>query len=872
LIMTTKISSDNIQLTALQSLSGGASTTVYNIIAELPLSDNDIGDRAFVRENNRLYLWNGVGWFNIALINTSPTITQGPELVYALPRDGTPVVVNLSASDPEGVPITWSSQVTSGTLGNTAVITQSNNVFTITPSTSEDDIGEFTITFTASDGINIDTAASIFSLQFAVGQIIFPNPGMYQFTAPSSFISVVCVGGGGCGDDGNTDDGGGGGGGGGALAFINNLPVSVGDVCTVVVGAGGSNGGGRTLKGSVSAVRAQSGGNTSFAVGGFSMVAEGGQGGAPYLLGTGTANNTAQGGAFNFSNTPSNNTITTGGGAGGGGGAPWDGGAGGGGAGGYDGRGGNGSGGLSTTPFTSGFDAVGVGGGGGGAGFSGPGLGNSGGGNGGAGLVTSGQSTTGGGGGGANIFSTQFPAQNGLAGNLTGGSTSRGGNGGFPGGGGGGSYEFTTVAPAVGANGAVRIIWGANRTFTSTATDVIDVQPPSSKWVHPPHQARIVSSDIESGDRFGNSISISNNTVVVGAPNEAPSSILNAGSAYVFIKTGTMWSQQDKITAGSGQTQSGALFGSSVAISNNTIVIGAYQDTQGTPVNTGAAHVYVRSGNTWTKQATLLASDRADGDRFGISVAIDGDTIVVGSSGDDFLGLDQPGSVYVFTRTGTTWNQQAKLTAEADAQVQAFFGASVSISGNTVAIGAWGHDVINPTSISAVGAVFVFARTETTWSRQAMLMSPSPVENARLGWSVSINGDDIVAGAPGFNIAGTAHVFARVGTTWNHQATISPPIGDTETLFAQSVVMGEGVVAVGSTNRDSRVGGAYLYARDPGFNTWELKSTLLPNPYPIPSGAATEFGCSVSISTNAIAIGSLFEVSGQGRAHIFVSN
>jgi hypothetical protein len=141
-------------------------TQVYELISQLPLSSVNTGAQAFVEENNRLYIWTGAGWFNIALINTNPTITQGPDPSYIFATDGTPIVITLLASDPEGIPITWSSQVTSGSLGDTAIIDQNNNVFTITPSTSDEDIGSFSITFTASDGVNIATAVSSFTLVF----------------------------------------------------------------------------------------------------------------------------------------------------------------------------------------------------------------------------------------------------------------------------------------------------------------------------------------------------------------------------------------------------------------------------------------------------------------------------------------------------------------------------------------------------------------------------------------------------------------------------------------------------------------------------------------------------------------------------------
>jgi len=162
--MTTKISTANIQTTSLELLQGNKT---YATLSQLPLAGNAQGSLAFVVENNRLYMWNGTGWFNIALINTNPSITSGPDANYLFAKDGTPTVITLIATDPEGIPITWSYQVTSGSLGNTATISQADNVFTITPSTNTDHEGTFSITFTASDGVNLaTTAASTFTLNF----------------------------------------------------------------------------------------------------------------------------------------------------------------------------------------------------------------------------------------------------------------------------------------------------------------------------------------------------------------------------------------------------------------------------------------------------------------------------------------------------------------------------------------------------------------------------------------------------------------------------------------------------------------------------------------------------------------------------------
>ena len=148
---------------------GDVSSTVnYGTVNDLPLTGNNPGDQVYVTGNNRLYIWNGDGWYNIALINTAPQITQGGAGAYVLANDGTPTVITLIATDPEELPITWSYSVTSGSLGNTATVSQADNVFTITPSTNSADEGTFSITFTASDGVNLSTDVNSFELVFLV--------------------------------------------------------------------------------------------------------------------------------------------------------------------------------------------------------------------------------------------------------------------------------------------------------------------------------------------------------------------------------------------------------------------------------------------------------------------------------------------------------------------------------------------------------------------------------------------------------------------------------------------------------------------------------------------------------------------------------
>jgi len=137
-------------------------TQGYVDTVSLPLTDVVAGSKAFVQEGNKLFIFTGNGWFEIATVNTAPTITQGANATYELNADGTPTVITLQATDPEGTPIIWGYQVASGSLEDTTV-TNIDNVFTITPGTVA---AVFNLTFTASDGVNIDTSASSFTLSF----------------------------------------------------------------------------------------------------------------------------------------------------------------------------------------------------------------------------------------------------------------------------------------------------------------------------------------------------------------------------------------------------------------------------------------------------------------------------------------------------------------------------------------------------------------------------------------------------------------------------------------------------------------------------------------------------------------------------------
>ena len=286
------------------SASLGGSVTTYATAAALPLSGNTSGDQAFVSETGRLYIFTGTGWYNIALINTNPTITSGANASYSLSIDGTPTVLTLVANDPEGIPITWSYSVTTGSLtnggGTSAVVTQADNVFTITPSTNQTYEGVFGITFTASDGVNLATSASTFSLAWS--------------TSTVDYLVVAGGGGGGTGSDYP--------GGGGAGGFLTGtgFGITPGVALGITVGAGGAPGV-SGANSSFSTIIATGGGNGGGQGPGSYSAGNGGSGGGGGLYtgippGSGIVGQGNDGGAQGNYPNPGDTTAGGGGGAG----------------------------------------------------------------------------------------------------------------------------------------------------------------------------------------------------------------------------------------------------------------------------------------------------------------------------------------------------------------------------------------------------------------------------------------------------------------------------------------------------------------------------------------------------------------------------
>ena len=342
----------------------------------------------------------------------------------------------------------------------------------------------------------------------------------------------------------------------------------------------------------------------------------------------------------------------------------------------------------------------------------------------------------------------------------------------------GASYESSS---ATGVNGD-----GSNNSASKSGAAYVFTRS-GSTWSQ---QAYLKASNTGAGDNFGRSIAISGDTVVAGASGESSNasgvngdgsnnSAAHSGAAYVFTRSGSTWSQQAYLKA--SNTGASDRFGYSAAVSGDTVVVGALDESSSatgvggnqadnSASSSGAAYVFTRSGTNWSQQAYIKASNTAAGNNFGASVAVSGDTFVVGAEGESSsaTGVNGDGSdnasfpsassgaAYVFTRSGNIWSQQAYLKAS-NTTAGAYFGWSTAISGNTVVVGS-PYETSSATGINGnqsdhsatnSGAAYMFTRSGSTWSQQAYLKASNTNAGDYFGWSASVSGDTVVSGAIG---------------------------------------------------------------------------------------------------------------------------
>ncbi len=433
-----------------------------------------------------------------------------------------------------------------------------------------------------------------------------------------------------------------------------------------------------------------------------------------------------------------------------------------------------------------------------------------------------------------------------------------------------------------------------NRRVTLSWDDPLDSSIDGYQVLKPPEQTKLtVGSDGGEKGKFGKSVAVDSGTAVVGAPEHDGTDtegnpITDSGAAYVFTKDSSGWGQPIKLTAGSDGARND-LFGYSVAVDGDTIVVGAYQlEYQGvnnTVEKPGAAYIFTKVDGVWSQAAKLTASDGAVKDRFGYSVAVGGDTVVVGARGHN----GKTGAAYVFTKVGGVWGnsldgsethrtETAKLTATGGATFD-YFGHSVAVNRDTIVVGARGLD-------SSPSAAYVFTEVGGVWGQKAKLTASNADDDDQFGQSVAVDGDTVVVGAQqGDRKRGSAYVFTKpTGDNWaNNTETArlaasdrgaSDYLGASVAIRGSTIVVGAYAADIDREDDGALSGAAYVFtkpanvdwANDPNkdYRTESGKLTLPTDE----EEKSDEFGNSVALDGQSMVVGAPEGNDGFGSVYV----
>ena len=310
--------------------------------------------------------------------------------------------------------------------------------------------------------------------------------------------------------------------------------------------------------------------------------------------------------------------------------------------------------------------------------------------------------------------------------------------------------------------------------------------------------ATLLASDAARYDEFGSSVAIAGDMIVVGAPKVNEAGRGNSGAVYVFTRNGQSWIETARLAAAS--PQSNGLFGTSVGIDGGTITVGAPGHATAGGSRAGEVFVYVPDGAGWTEQATLTPSDAAAQQVFGESVAITGDTVLVGAPQSVVGGATNAGAAYLFTRSGGLWSQSEKLTAS-DADAGDRFGGAVDIDGGVAVAGS---RLADPSGSNS-GAAYVF-ESASGWSETALLEADDGSGGDMFGIAVAVDDDVVAVGAVGYDTSaggnvGAAYQFARNGGSWQQAAVYTASDGASNDSYGTAVALSSDVLVVGA-NRD----------------------------------------------------------------------
>lgn len=337
-------------------------------------------------------------------------------------------------------------------------------------------------------------------------------------------------------------------------------------------------------------------------------------------------------------------------------------------------------------------------------------------------------------------------------------------------------------------------------------------------------EQKVTASDGMTNSYFGSADALNGPTALIGADGENSFQ----GAAYLFTKSNGLWVQGQKLTASDGLP--GDEFGYRVALADTTLVVGAFTATVGGNTSQGAAYVFTNSNNTWSQSQKLTADDGALFDNFGAAVALDGEMLVIAANGATIGGNAAQGAVYVFTESNGTWAQTQKLTAD-DGAAFDNFGLSVALQGSTILVGS-PHATVGSNQIQ--GAVYVFTQSNGTWTQTQKLTASDGAANDSFGQSVAMAGSTGLVGAynarvNGHSGQGAAYIFVDSNGNWIQMQKLTASDGAANANFGNAVALDSTRALIGAdvstVGTNTSQGKAYLFEESNG--NWSQSITLV---------------------------------------------
>ena len=385
--------------------------------------------------------------------------------------------------------------------------------------------------------------------------------------------------------------------------------------------------------------------------------------------------------------------------------------------------------------------------------------------------------------------------------------------------------------------------------------------------IDPAKVQKLLAGDGTASDKFGVSVVVDGDTALISSYLDQDNG-LNSGSVYVFTRSDGVWTQQAKLIALDGAADD--KFGGSIALDGDTALIGAafhYDKNTGCLGRGGVAYIFTRSGSSWSQTAKLIAEGCAGG---GISVALQNGIALIGFPGNGF----SRGVVYVFTGSGSSWSLSQKLTASDGANYD-YFGSPIAIDGGMALIGA----IYDDDKGSNSGSVYVFTNSGGSWIQQQKLLASDGEAENRFGSSIALDSCTALIGSYFDNDkgsrSGSAYIFINSGGSWIQQQKLIASDGAAGDEFGYAVSLDGSTALIGAHGDNEKgtfSGSAYVFTHSGGI--WNEQQKLLPVEEVQGYAAGDEFGIAVALKDGNALIGAYLDDdkgSASGSAYVFGS-